>query len=134
MMGIYMPLLLGWFAYTLAAGLALYFVVSNTLAIAQALIMKRYRSEPEPQGKKKKAAQTGKNGGGKGKGKKLAAPKEAIEEPKQTGVLALLANAQASLLKRLSPPAESSGQGSNSDDGAKDQSDQSTPKKADAKG
>ena len=54
MMGIYMPLLLGWFAYTLAAGLALYFVVSNTLAIAQALIMKRYRSEPEPQGKKKK--------------------------------------------------------------------------------
>ena len=45
-----------------------------------------------------------------------------------------LAKAQASLLKRLSPPAESDGQGSNSSDGAKDQTDQSTPKKADAKG
>ncbi len=118
MMGIYMPLLLGWFAYTLAAGLALYFVVSNTLAIAQALIMKRYRSEPEPQGKKKKAAQTGKNG--KGKGKKLAPPKEPVEEPTQTGVLALLANAQASLKKLLSPPPETDARGSSSSDGAKD--------------
>ncbi len=35
MMGIYMPLLLGYFAYTFAAGLALYFVISNVLAIAQ---------------------------------------------------------------------------------------------------
>jgi YidC/Oxa1 family membrane protein insertase len=35
MMGIYMPLLLGYFAYSFASGLALYFVASNVLAIAQ---------------------------------------------------------------------------------------------------
>ncbi len=35
MMGIYMPLLLGYFAYTFAGGLALYFVISNVLAIVQ---------------------------------------------------------------------------------------------------
>jgi len=116
MMGIYMPLLLGWFAYTLAAGLALYFVVSNTLAIAQALLMKRFRSEPEPapSGKKKK---------------------KAIEEqkPEETGIRGLLASTQASLMKRLNPP-ESDGQSSNSGDGSKDQSKQSGQKKADAKG
>ncbi len=35
MMGLYMPLLLGYFAYTFAAGLALYFVISNVLGIVQ---------------------------------------------------------------------------------------------------
>lgn len=35
MMAIYMPLLLGYFSYSLAAGLALYFVVSNILQIIQ---------------------------------------------------------------------------------------------------
>jgi YidC/Oxa1 family membrane protein insertase len=35
MMALYMPLLLGYFAYTLASGLALYFVASNLLAIVQ---------------------------------------------------------------------------------------------------
>jgi len=35
MMGIYMPLLMGYLAYTYASGLALYFVVSNLLGIAQ---------------------------------------------------------------------------------------------------
>src|SRR3990170_2536590 len=35
MMTYYMPILLGYFAYTYAAGLALYFVVSNLLAVAQ---------------------------------------------------------------------------------------------------
>ncbi len=35
MMALYMPLLLGYFAYTFASGLALYFVVSNVLAIIQ---------------------------------------------------------------------------------------------------
>jgi YidC/Oxa1 family membrane protein insertase len=35
MMTLYMPLLLGYFAYTYASGLALYFVVSNLLAIVQ---------------------------------------------------------------------------------------------------
>ncbi len=40
-MSLYMPLFLGYFAYTLASGLALYFVVSNLLAIAQAAAMGR---------------------------------------------------------------------------------------------
>lgn len=35
MMALYMPLLLGYFAYTFAAGLALYFVVSNLLQVVQ---------------------------------------------------------------------------------------------------
>lgn len=35
MMSLYMPLLLGYFAYTFAAGLALYFVVSNILQVVQ---------------------------------------------------------------------------------------------------
>jgi YidC/Oxa1 family membrane protein insertase len=41
MMGLYMPLLLGWLAYSYASGLALYFVVSNVLAIAQNMAMGR---------------------------------------------------------------------------------------------
>lgn len=114
MMGIYMPLLLGYFAYSFAAGLALYFVVSNTLAIGQALIMKRYRKEPEPQAKKstrKKAVQTSKSDGAKGK--KLAKPKEAEAGAKETGALSFLANIQASLMKLLGAPPESTAQGSN---------------------
>lgn len=39
MMSIYMPLLLGYFAYTFAAGLSLYFVVSNILQIIQSAAM-----------------------------------------------------------------------------------------------
>lgn len=35
MMSLYMPLLLGYFAYTFAAGLALYFVTSNMLQVVQ---------------------------------------------------------------------------------------------------
>jgi YidC/Oxa1 family membrane protein insertase len=35
MMNLYMPILMGWISYTLASGLALYFAVSNILAIAQ---------------------------------------------------------------------------------------------------
>lgn len=35
MMGLYMPLLLGYFAYTFAAGLAVYFVTSNLLQVLQ---------------------------------------------------------------------------------------------------
>lgn len=35
MMNLYMPLLMGYFAYTLASGLALYFVVGNLIGIAQ---------------------------------------------------------------------------------------------------
>ena len=39
MMSIYMPLLMGYLAYTLASGLALYFVVSNIAGIAQYAMM-----------------------------------------------------------------------------------------------
>ncbi len=35
MMNIYMPILMGWLSYTLSAGLALYFVVSNVIQILQ---------------------------------------------------------------------------------------------------
>jgi YidC/Oxa1 family membrane protein insertase len=41
MMGIYMPLLMGYLAYTYASGLALYFVVSNLLGIIQNMAMGR---------------------------------------------------------------------------------------------
>lgn len=40
-MSIYMPLIIGWLAYSFAAGLALYFVVSNLLGIIQAVVIKR---------------------------------------------------------------------------------------------
>ena len=113
MMGIYMPLLIGYFAYTFAAGLALYFVVSNLFAIGQAVVMDRLKSEPEPPGRKKKKAK---------------------EQPEETGVLSFLSNARDSLMKRLGPPPESTAKGTNSSEGAKDQSEQSRPKKADAKG
>jgi YidC/Oxa1 family membrane protein insertase len=39
MMNIYMPLLMGWIALTLESGLALYFIVSNVVGIAQYAIM-----------------------------------------------------------------------------------------------
>jgi YidC/Oxa1 family membrane protein insertase len=35
MMNIYLPVLMGWFAYSFASGLALYFVISNLVSIAQ---------------------------------------------------------------------------------------------------
>ncbi len=46
MMGLYMPLLLGYFAYSLASGLALYFFTSNLLGILQGFIMRRIRERP----------------------------------------------------------------------------------------
>ena len=45
MMGIYMPLLLGYFAYNFASGLALYFVASNALGIVQGLAIRRLREK-----------------------------------------------------------------------------------------
>ncbi len=39
MMNLYMPILMGWIAYSLASGLALYFIVSNVLGIAQYALM-----------------------------------------------------------------------------------------------
>jgi hypothetical protein len=88
-------------------------VISNTLAIAQALLMKRFRAEPEPAGKKKK---------------------KATEELEASGLRGFLASTQASLTKLLGAPPESDNQGSNSGKRSKDQSDQSSQKKADAKG
>ena len=41
MMAIYMPLLLGWFALTFPSGLAVYFITSNLLGIAQYAMMGR---------------------------------------------------------------------------------------------
>jgi YidC/Oxa1 family membrane protein insertase len=35
MMNMYMPLMLGYFAYTFASGLALYFVASNVISVIQ---------------------------------------------------------------------------------------------------
>ena len=35
MMNLYMPILMGWLAWSLSSGLALYFVVSNLVQIAQ---------------------------------------------------------------------------------------------------
>lgn len=40
-MGLYMPILMGWMAYSLASGLALYFVVSNIVGIAQYAMLGR---------------------------------------------------------------------------------------------
>jgi YidC/Oxa1 family membrane protein insertase len=40
MMGIYMPLLMGWLAYSYASGLALYFVVSNILGVIQNMVLR----------------------------------------------------------------------------------------------
>jgi len=39
MMGLYMPLFMGWLAYSFSSGLALYFVVSNLATILQYAIM-----------------------------------------------------------------------------------------------
>ncbi len=39
MMNLYMPILMGYIAYTLSSGLALYFIISNVLGIAQYAIM-----------------------------------------------------------------------------------------------
>ena len=61
MMSIYMPLLLGYFAYSFASGLALYFVTSNVLGMVQGIVMKRIREASDgPEGdlpKTKKAKQ-----------------------------------------------------------------------------
>lgn len=39
MMNLYMPILMGWIAYSLASGLALYFIISNVLGVAQYAVM-----------------------------------------------------------------------------------------------
>jgi len=42
MMNIYMPMLMGWFAYSLASGLALYFLTSNLFSIIQYAALGRF--------------------------------------------------------------------------------------------
>ena len=42
MMNVYMPLLMGWFAYSLASGLALYFLTSNLFSIVQYAVLGRF--------------------------------------------------------------------------------------------
>jgi len=39
MMNLYMPILMGWIAYSLSSGLALYFIISNVLGVAQYALM-----------------------------------------------------------------------------------------------
>ncbi len=39
MMNLYMPILMGWISYSLSSGLALYFIISNVLGIAQYAVM-----------------------------------------------------------------------------------------------
>lgn len=49
-MSLYMPLIVGWLAYSFAAGLALYFVVSNLLGIVQAVVVKRMQARADLEG------------------------------------------------------------------------------------
>jgi YidC/Oxa1 family membrane protein insertase len=39
MMNLYMPILMGWIAYSLSSGLALYFIISNVLGVTQYALM-----------------------------------------------------------------------------------------------
>jgi YidC/Oxa1 family membrane protein insertase len=43
MMNIYMPLLMGWFAYSLSSGLALYFAISNVISLVQYAVLGRVK-------------------------------------------------------------------------------------------
>ena len=57
-MNIYMPLLMGWFAYSFSSGLALYFVVSNVITVIQYALLgkvdiKNLFKKQEPATKKK---------------------------------------------------------------------------------
>jgi YidC/Oxa1 family membrane protein insertase len=56
MMTLYMPLLLGYFAYTLASGLALYFVASNLLGILQGVVMRSLRDRESSKISNKKSS------------------------------------------------------------------------------
>jgi YidC/Oxa1 family membrane protein insertase len=54
-MNLYMPIFMGWLAYTLASGLALYFVVSNLAGIAQYAILGKANWKALLPGQKKPA-------------------------------------------------------------------------------
>lgn len=49
MMSLYMPLFIGYLAYSFASGLALYFVASNLLGIIQGVVMRRMRQTADGQ-------------------------------------------------------------------------------------
>jgi YidC/Oxa1 family membrane protein insertase len=49
MMSLYMPLFIGYLAYSFASGLALYFVASNLLGILQGYVMRRMRQSADGQ-------------------------------------------------------------------------------------
>ena len=49
MMSLYMPLFIGYLAYSFASGLALYFVASNLLGIIQGVVMRRMRQSADNQ-------------------------------------------------------------------------------------
>jgi len=59
MMNIYMPLLMGWFAYSLASGLALYFLASNLFSIIQYAILGRVNIKNLLPGKKMEVTKKG---------------------------------------------------------------------------
>ena len=59
MMGIYMPLLLGYFAYNYASGLAVYFIISNLAGIAQYALMGKVNWRALLPGKKPEAVVVG---------------------------------------------------------------------------
>jgi YidC/Oxa1 family membrane protein insertase len=58
MMNIYMPLLMGYLAYTLSAGLSLYFLVSNVIGILQYAMLGRVNWKNLLPGQKQQAAPT----------------------------------------------------------------------------
>jgi YidC/Oxa1 family membrane protein insertase len=84
MMGVYMPLLIGWLAYSFPAGLAVYFVASNVVGITQYALMgkldwrnllsRNVKNSPsvtvQDTGKNTKADNGAKDGGAKSGGAK----------------------------------------------------------------
>jgi YidC/Oxa1 family membrane protein insertase len=54
MMNLYMPFLMGWLAWSLQSGLALYFVVTNLVQIAQYAISGTVHWENIASGRKKR--------------------------------------------------------------------------------
>lgn len=70
MMNLYMPIFMGWLAWTLASGLALYFVVSNVIGILQYAILGKanwkalvpgYKPQPVPAAPQQVKPSRGKN-------------------------------------------------------------------------
>lgn len=93
MMNIYMPLLMGWIALTLESGLALYFIISNVVGIAQYAIMGKVNwanlipfRKPQPAPVAEKSSRKVIDGEIVTKPKKQAAPKPELESKDPTDV------------------------------------------------